>query len=395
MKAGWELKTLGEVCDFKGGSQPPKSEFINEPQPGYVRMLQIRDFKSDDKAVYIPITDKTNQCAETDIMIGRYGASVGQIHRGKSGAYNVALIRTIPDKKHIDQDYLYHYLTSDLFQKPLMSVSKRGAQDGFSKPDIAPFQIPLPPLAEQKRIVSILDEAFEGLDRARENAEANLKNARELFDVSLDAVFNSDKHLERTASALWEHKALGDISYVKSGGTPSKSKKQYWSGSIPWYSSGELNNRFTGAPNQMISQEGLDGSNAKIFAAGSLLIGIYDTAAMKMSILDRDAAFNQAIVGVLPGPGFSIDFLHLALKWMKPRLMDERRGTRQKNLSLSKIKEIQVPQPPLEEQHRTVGKLNNLEDACKSVEHLYRTKLQDISDLRQSLLQKAFAGELT
>ena len=92
MKAGWELKALGDVCDFKGGSQPPKSQFIHEPQPGYVRMLQIRDFKSDEKAVYIPITDKTNQCAETDIMIGRYGASVGQIHRGKSGAYNVALI---------------------------------------------------------------------------------------------------------------------------------------------------------------------------------------------------------------------------------------------------------------------------------------------------------------
>ena len=243
--------------------------------------------------------------------------------------------------------------------------------------------------------MSILDKAFEGLNRAQENAEANLKSAGELFDANLGSEFNSDNHMENKSPRLWPLKALGDISYVKSGGTPSKSRKEYWSGSIPWYSSGELNNRFTKAPNKFITEEGLAGSNAKIFPTGSLLIGMYDTAAMKMSILDRDASFNQAIAGVMPGPHFSIEFLQLVLKWMKPRLMHERRGTRQKNLSLIKIKGIQVPQPPLEEQERLVSKLNSMEDNCEIIKHQYNIKLQSISDLRQSLLQKAFAGELT
>ena len=155
----------------------------------------------------------------------------------------------------------------------------------------------------------------------------------------------------------------------------------------------------------MISQEGLDGSNAKIFVAGSLLIGIYDTAAMKMSILDRDAAFNQAIVGVLPGPGFSIGFLHLALKWMKPRLMNERRGTRQKNLSLSKIKEIQVPQPPLEEQKRIVSILDeafegldrargNAEANLKSARELFESVLQETLGSKYQVEREVTLGEV-
>ena len=102
VKEGWPSYQLGELCEFHGGTQPPKSKFIDQPREGYVRLLQIRDFKSDEKAVYVPDDGKLKKCAATDIMIGRYGASVGQIHRGKAGAHNVALIRTAPDLTLLD-----------------------------------------------------------------------------------------------------------------------------------------------------------------------------------------------------------------------------------------------------------------------------------------------------
>jgi type I restriction enzyme S subunit len=98
----------------------------------------------------------------------------------------------------------------------------------------------------------------------------------------------------------WKIKTLGEIAEVQSGGTPLKSRNEYWFGDIPWYSSGELNETFTKAPKELITPKGLEESNAKLFPKGSLLIGMYDTAALKMSILDRDAAFNQAIAGVKP-----------------------------------------------------------------------------------------------
>ena len=101
MKEGWEYKNLGEVCDFEGGSQPPKSEWINHSQEGYVRMLQIRDFtKSRNFEIeYVKITKKLRLCKADDILIGRYGASVGKILTGLAGAYNVAIIKSIPDSK--------------------------------------------------------------------------------------------------------------------------------------------------------------------------------------------------------------------------------------------------------------------------------------------------------
>ena len=91
MKMTWQTKKLGEISDFEGGSQPPKSNFIHEPKKGYVRFLQIRDFASDKYITYIPDSKKNRHCDENDILLGRYGASVGKILINKKGAYNVAV----------------------------------------------------------------------------------------------------------------------------------------------------------------------------------------------------------------------------------------------------------------------------------------------------------------
>lgn len=146
-----EVRLLGEVVDFEGGSQPPKSEFIYEPRAGYIRFLQIRDFKRDDKVTFIPIAKKNRTCEESDVLIGRYGASVGNILTGRAGAYNVALVKTKPSKA-ITRDYLYYYLLSRLFQDALKKVADRSAQDGFSKDDIYNFPVPLPSIAEQETL---------------------------------------------------------------------------------------------------------------------------------------------------------------------------------------------------------------------------------------------------
>ena len=162
----WETVKLGDVCKFQGGSQPPKKDFIHEESDGYVRFIQIRDFKSDKNITYIPVSKKNKLCNKKDILIGRYGASVGQILTGLAGAYNVALMKTMPDEEKVTKDWLKAYLTSDLFQKPLMDVSNRSAQNGFNKEEISAFEFPLPSIAEQKRIVAKLDAAFDEIDKA-------------------------------------------------------------------------------------------------------------------------------------------------------------------------------------------------------------------------------------
>jgi type I restriction enzyme S subunit len=165
--AAWQLRSLRDVCGFEGGSQPPKSEFSYGEKPGYVRFLQIRDFASDKHSTYIRHSKKNRLCVSEDILIGRYGASVGKILTGKAGAYNVALMKTIPDFGILDRSWFFSYLISEEFQSRLLSVAARSAQAGFSKDDIGVFPILVPPLSEQQRIVAILDKAFEGIAAAR------------------------------------------------------------------------------------------------------------------------------------------------------------------------------------------------------------------------------------
>ena len=164
---------------------------------------------------------------------------------------------------------------------------------------------------------------------------------------------------------------------------------------MAWYSSGELNDLYTIKPERTITDEGLDNSNAKLFPKGSLLAGMYDTAALKMSILDREAAFNQAIAGVKPNEQIDLVFILHAINFVKPNILSLRRGVRQKNLSLQKIKDIVLAVPQLQEQQRVVGKLASMREDTQRLETIYRQKLSALKELKQSILQKAFTGELT
>jgi len=145
--------SIMDVCDFKGGAQPPKSTFIHTPQSGYVRFIQIRDFESDAHVVFIPESTKNRTCLESDVLVGRYGASVGRICRGLAGAYNVALMKVVPDIGKVTTDFLEIFLKSDFFQKPLLELSVRSAQSGFNKEDLATIQFPKVSLDEQAVLV--------------------------------------------------------------------------------------------------------------------------------------------------------------------------------------------------------------------------------------------------
>ena len=151
---------LTQVCDFQGGSQPPKEQWIDHAEDGYIRMLQIRDFTQPDKdnIEYVRLTKTVKTCNEDDILIGRYGASVGKILTGLSGAYNVAIIKTIPDASKLTKRFLYHYLNSPYFQSFILSVGSRAAQAGFNKEDLSDAQIPQLSLKEQEYVTSRLDK---------------------------------------------------------------------------------------------------------------------------------------------------------------------------------------------------------------------------------------------
>ena len=161
---------LVQVCDFQGGSQPPKDQWICYEKEGYIRMLQIRDFTqpNKDNVEFVRISKTIKTCNEDDILIGRYGASVGKILTGLAGAYNVAIIKTIPDTSKLSKRFLYHYLNSPYFQNFILSVGSRAAQAGFNKDDLSDAQIPDLSLEEQSNVVSQLDKVTEMITLRKE-----------------------------------------------------------------------------------------------------------------------------------------------------------------------------------------------------------------------------------
>ena len=165
---------LTEVCDFQGGSQPPKNEWSFGKQDGYIRMLQIRDFTQSDSVTpeYIKISNSTKICDADDILIARYGASIGKILTGLAGAYNVAIMRTIPDTSKLKKRYLYYYLKSDYFQNAILNVGSRAAQAGFNKEDLAKLDIRCPELSRQEEIINILYRIESIIDKRRKELSA-------------------------------------------------------------------------------------------------------------------------------------------------------------------------------------------------------------------------------
>ena len=202
---------LIDVCDFQGGAQPPKEEWKLEKRPGYIRMLQIRDFTQSERVIpeYIKISSSIKTCTSDDILIARYGASIGKILTGLEGAYNVAIMKTIPDLSKLKKKYLYYYLKSSYFQSAIMNVGSRAAQAGFNKDDLAKLEIKCPPIILQENIIKKLEKIETIINcRTRE-----LKSLDTLVKARFVEMFGDVIHNDRK----WECKQFSDITTSRLG----------------------------------------------------------------------------------------------------------------------------------------------------------------------------------
>lgn len=159
----WTESTVYNCIRFEGGSQPPLSYFIDHPQEGYVRLIQNRDYKTDDYATYVPANMVSKFCVETDIMIGRYGPPVFVLHRGLKGAYNVAIMKATP--LMLDKEFCWFYLQNESLLSYVDSFSARTAgQSGVNPEILKKYPIFIPPIDEQIQIANYLKRKTERID---------------------------------------------------------------------------------------------------------------------------------------------------------------------------------------------------------------------------------------
>ena len=153
----WEVKKFGEVVKIEGGNQPSLKNFIYEHKEGYIRLIQTRDYRTDKYITYIPKVLAKKFCKKDDIIIGRYGPPIFQIFTGLEGAYNVALMKAIPDLSIADRKFTYYFISRPELRKYLEGISQRsGGQTGVEIDKLNDYPFPIPPLPEQQKIAEIL-----------------------------------------------------------------------------------------------------------------------------------------------------------------------------------------------------------------------------------------------
>lgn len=225
----WKVKSIGEIAEFCGGSQPPLEYFSKIKKNGYIRMVQIRDYKTDKYKVYIPEKLAKRYCDKSDIMIGRYGPPIFQILKGISGAYNVALIKATP--KGVDKKYLYYLLKQEKLFKYIELLSRRSSgQTGVDLKGLKEYIVAIPDtLEEQKHISSVLSDidklilsTQKLLDKKKMikiGSMQTLLNGKKR--VGIDNIdFNTENYKETqmgTIPSEWSIKTFRDISSINQG----------------------------------------------------------------------------------------------------------------------------------------------------------------------------------
>lgn len=196
----WEVCTLGEVIKFIGGSQPPQSVFVFSERLGYVRLIQIRDYKTEKYVTYIPKILARRFCTTSDIMIGRYGPPIFQILNGIEGAYNVALIKAVPDNLRVIKSFIWQFLRNEKLFNYIEKLSQRSSgQTGVDLIELRNYPIALPPLKEQQAIASALTDA----DAWIESLEKLLQKKRLIKQGAMQELLKPKEG--------WEEATLGNL----------------------------------------------------------------------------------------------------------------------------------------------------------------------------------------
>lgn len=400
---GWEWKKLGEVSRFIRGITFKPSERHETPTDSTIfcfRTTNIQNELDDTDLLNINSSlvkseDKIVQNGDILISSANSLELLGKCCLVRNIDYRATLGGFIvcgrANQDILNTNYYFYYFSSAQNQQLMRSLANKTT--GIANLPIKAVEnkyIPVPQLEEQKRIVQKLDALFERIDKAIALLQKNIDAADNFMNSVLNDVFSDldGRHSKRTLFSF-------DFG-MSAGGTPLRQNKLFWeNGTIEWFSSGELNQLFTKPANEKITQIGLENSSAKLFESGTLLIGMYDTAAMKMSILSNDGSCNQAIVGFKPdAKELNIYFAKYQLEYLKPVILEQRQGVRQKNLNLTKIKNIEISYPDLIIQNKVVDFLDDVSAKIAQVRLAQQQKMQNLLDLKSSILDQAFHGKL-
>jgi type I restriction enzyme, S subunit len=367
-----------------------------------------------------------------------------------AGANVSRTLAVIDPDERVTREFLRFWLLSRNGRFPVCGSTRASLNIGV----IRELPAPLPPLPEQHRIVEKIEELFSDLDAgvaSLQRAKANLKRYRasvlksavegrlteewrkehpqtEDGQMLLDRILRErrekwekdqlvqfrkkgkeppknwqSKYEEPSApdaSELlelpegWVWATIEQFAYTATGGTPDRKNPDYFGGGIPWVKSGELGDGHVYATEETLTALGVEESNAKVFPKGTLCIALYGATVGKLGILEIDATTNQAVCGIFLPDTVKRAYLFQYLTLIRPQLIEQGKGGAQSNISNGLVRQTVVPLPPLAEQEQIVALVEERLSQIDSAEKTINAELIRTKRLRQSILKRAFEGNL-
>ncbi|MDP1636192.1 MAG: restriction endonuclease subunit S, partial [Gallionellaceae bacterium] len=338
---------------------------------------------------------KCRSLPKDTVLVGCIGnvGKIGMVFDDKS-ATNQQINAVICNKDNYSH-FIYYCLNGS--RARLENVADKTTLPILNKTNFENFEIAVPPLDEQRKIAAVLGV----VQRAIEQQECLLALTDELKKTLLHQLFTQGLRGEPQKQTeigpvpeSWEVAKLGNIATSKSGGTPSRTKPEYWDGgSIPWVKTGEVDYRVINDTEEKITSAGLANSSARIFPVGTLLMAMYGQGITrgKVAILGIEAATNQACVAIFPCEDVNTKFLYYFFEGKYEYIRNLGHGANQKNLSAEILKGVTVAYPKdREEQKSVVGSLEALDKKLS----LHERKRAALTDLFRTLLHQLMTAQI-
>lgn len=389
MKAGWEEVALGDIAEFVNGRAYKKPELLDV---GTYPVLRVGNFFTNRNWYYSNLELPAKNYCDTGDLLYAWSASFGpRVWDGGKCIFHYHIWKVVPDPERVSKAFLYHLLDWD---KELIK-EEQGAGATMvhvSKRSMEARLVPLPPLEEQQRIVAILDEAFEGLNRAKANAEANLASARELFEAALSELFETQSAPKVPLSSLTTDRGI-TYGVIKLG--------DHQDDGVPCL-------RTSNVRQLSIDTEGIKRISPTLSAeygrtvlrGGEVLVNVRGTlggvATVPQEMIGWNMSREVAMVAVdaeKADPDFISTFIatSAAQQWLTGVV----KGATYKGINLADLRNLPIPLLSSSEQASLASKAKALRASRTLLKDALHQKLGALDQLRQSLLAKAFAGELT
>ena len=395
MKQGWEIKTLGEISEIMNGGTPdttvPKfwdgeNLWITPKDMGKLESIYVDDTLR--KITNEGLKNSSAKILPPNSIILSSRAPIGHLAINTKPISTNQGCKGLVPKRGVDTLFLYYFLSKSI--DLLNSLGTGATFKELSGSKLGTVEIPLPSLPEQQRIVAILDESFAAIAKAKANAEQNLKNAKELFESYLQGVFEN-------GGEGWEEKTLGEVLVKTETVDPAKKPNE----EFIYLDVSSVNKETKEIENATV----LLGKDApsrarKLVRTNDVIFATVRPTHSRVALITEEYDKQVCSTGyfVLRAKEFLNNNLvyYFLLTYSFNKQMEKlQKGASYPAVTDSEVKGIYISFPKsLKEQKTIVEKLDALSTETKKLEAIYQQKINDLEELKKSVLQKAFSGEL-